>query len=287
MRNIIVFSILFLYCINATAKKYEADNSIINLKYGFKLGDLIIIEDRIISEKEYEKNPKLFIEGNDDLKLIKQSKSILQSSNKYIFKNKVTYQIYLKTKSGQYELPKHSYKVNNINISMPKKSYWFTRVAESKLNNILTNSVDQKKPELMIVVSSYLNIALGIIFLCLLILLYKNLDLPFLKKMNGPFAIAHKKIKKLHKNQHKDNYVKAILILTDAFNKSFNKNINSSNFNELINDNNKFKEVKGAIKIFINLSSIEIYSSKTYFSKKRFDEIYSFAKILRTIERKV
>ena len=105
--------------------------------------------------------------------------------------------------------------------------------------------------------------------------------------MNGPFAKACRKIRILHNKNGKDNYVESILILTDAFNKTFKKNINTSNYEELISKNTKYHDIKGAIKIFINLSSIEIYSSKTFFTKIRFNEINSFAKILRTIERKV
>jgi len=287
MRNLIIFTILVFYNFTVTAETYDTNNSIINLKYGFKLGDLIIIHDEIISDKKFGKNPELFVKENRDLKLIDQTKFITKSINKHIFINKITYQIYLKKKSGNYELPAHSYKINNKNISMPKQSFWFTRVAESKLNNILINSVGQKKYVPMIMGKFYLNFFYGIIFISLLILFYKNIDLPFLKKMNGPFAKANSKIRELHKISGKNNYIKSILILTDAFNKTFNKNISSSNFKELINENTKFQEVEGAIKIFVDLSSIEIYSPKTHFTKKRFDEIYNFTKILRTIERKI
>ena len=287
MRNLIIFTILVFYNFTVTAETYDPNNSIINLKYGFKLGDLIIVQDEIISDRNFGKKPELFIKENRDLKLINQTKFITKSINKHIFTNKITYQIYLKKKSGNYELPAHSYKIDNKNISMPKQSFWFTRVSESKLNNILINSVGQKKHTPIIVSKIYLNFFYGIIFIVLLILFYKNIDLPFLKKMNGPFAKANSKIRKLHKISGKDNYIKSILILTDAFNKTFNKNISSSNFKELINENTKFQEVEGAIKIFVDLSSIEIYSPKTHFTKKRFDEIYNFTKILRTIERKI
>ena len=91
----------------------------------------------------------------------------------------------------------------------------------------------------------------------------------------------------MHKKNVKENYVESILILTDAFNRSFKQNIDSSNYEKIISKNINYQEIKGAIKIFINLSSIEIYSSKTFFTKTRFNEIYSFTKILRTIERKI
>ena len=85
---------------------------------------------------------------------------------------------------------------------------------------------------------------------------------------------------------NKENYLKSILILTDAFNKTFKTNITNSNFEKLISKNNKYLEIKNEIGIFINVSSIEIYSSNTYFTKIRFNEIFEFTKTLRKIERK-
>jgi mxaA protein len=287
MKNIYIFLILISLSLIANAVSYEKNNSILNIKYGFKLGDLIEIQDKIITDTKYINTPELIIKKNKDIKLISQTKNISREADKHIFTNKVIYQIYIKSESGNFALPTHEYKINNKNIVMPKKNYWFTRVAESDLNNILLNSINQKKPDLTKVEMKYLYILYGVILLTMLILLYKNFDFPLLERMNGPFAKAHRKIKKLHKKNGKDSYIESILILTDAFNKTFKKNIDSSNYEEIIAKNGKYKEIKGAIKTYINLSSIEIYSSKTFFTKIRFNEIYRFTKILRTIERKV
>jgi len=287
MKKIYVFLILILISFVATAVTYERNNLILNMEYGFKLGDLIEVQDKIITGTRFIKNPELIIKKNKGLKLISQTNNISLKADKHIFTNKIIYQIFLKSESGSFALPTHKYKINNENIVMPKKLYWFTRVAQSKLNNILLNTVSQEKPALDKVETKYFSILCGIIFLTLLVLLYKNIDIPLLVRMNGPFAKAHRKIKILHKKNEKDNYVESILILTDAFNKAFKKNIDSSNYEELIAKNTKYQEIQGAIKIFINLSSIEIYSTKTFFTKIRFNEIYSFVKILRVIERKI
>ena len=287
MKKIYILLTLISISLTATAVSYEKNNSILNMKYGFKLGDLIEVQDKIITDTNFIKVPELIIKKNNDLKLIDQTNSISLEADKYVFTNKIIYQIYQKSVSGSFSLPIHNYKINNENIAMPKKLYWFTRVAESKLNNILLNSIEQEKPQLNKVKTKYLNVLCGFIFLTSLILLYKNIDIPLLSRMNGPFAKAHRKIKILHKKNEKDNYAESILILTDAFNKTFKRNINISNYEGLIAKNIKYHEIKGAIRIFINLSSIEIYSTKTFFTKIRFNEVYSFAKILRAIERKI
>ena len=41
------------------------------------------------------------------------------------------------------------------------------------------------------------------------------------------------------------------------------------------------------IKSFINLTSSEIYSSRTYYSKERFDDVYKLVQVLRVIERRL
>ena len=287
MKKIFLFCSLILIAFIASAANYEKSNSIVNIKYGFQLGDLIVVQDKIIIDKKFIQTPELIIIKNKDLKFISQSNNIEQKAGKYIFTNKIIYQIFQKSGSGNFTLPTHKYKINDDNVLMPKKLYWYTRVAESKLNNILLNSIEQKKPDVTDIEMKHLYILCGVILLTILILLYKNIDIPLLKRMNGPFAKAHRKIKKLHKKNVKENYVESILILTDAFNRSFKQNIDSSNYEKIISKNINYQEIKGAIKIFINLSSIEIYSSKTFFTKIRFNEIYSFTKILRTIERKI
>ena len=198
MKKIYILLTLISISLTATAVSYEKNNSILNMKYGFKLGDLIEVQDKIITETNFIKTPELIIKKNNNLKLIDQTNSISLEADKYVFTNKIIYQIYQKSVSGSFLLPIHNYKINNENIAMPKKLYWFTRVAESKLNNILLNSIEQEKPRLNKVKTKYFNVLCGFIFLTSLILLYKNIDIPLLSRMNGPFAKAHKKIKILN-----------------------------------------------------------------------------------------
>ena len=285
MKNI--FFLFLLFHTLAFSKDYKTETNIVNLTYGFQLGDLIVIEDKIISDEKFIKVPKLENKKIKNLRLTKQSYKIIEDEGKYTFTNKIIYQIFQKTNNGNFELPVHKYIFNNDNIVMPEKKYWFTKIADSPLNNILLNSINQKKPT-QIEISYQLSYLLSIIILSIIvILIYKNIDIPFLRRMNGPFAKAHKKIKILIKKKEKDNYIESILILTNAFNKTFDKNINISNLNEFIEKNINYQLIKDEIKIFVEVSSAEIYSSKTYFTKNRFIDIYNFSKLLRAIERKI
>ena len=287
MKKILFFTFILFFHTLVFAKNYETETNILNLIYGFQLGDLIIIEDKIISDQKFSKIPKLIIEKNINLKLTKQINKIIEDEGKYTFINKIVYQIFQKTDNGHFELPLHKYTFSNENILMPQKKYWFTKIANSSLNNLLQNAIDQKKPNLLESKYQFSYLLVLIILLISIILIYKNIDIPFLRRMNGPFAKAHRKIKILIKKKEKGNYVKSILILTNGFNKTFGKNINISNLNEFTEKNINYQLIKDEIKIFVEVSSAEIYSSKSYFTKNRFNDIYNFSKLLRTIERKL
>ena len=287
MKKILFFTFILFFHTLVFSKNYETETNIINLKYGFQLGDLIVIEDKIISDQKFSKAPKLIIKKDIHLQLTKQTYKIIEDKGKFIFINKIIYQIFQKTNNGHFRLPLHKYTFNNENILMPQKKYWFTKIANSSLNKVLQNSIDQKKPSLLGIKYQFSFLLAFIILLISIILIYKNIDIPFLRRMNGPFAKAHRKIKILIKKKEKDNYVESILILTNSFNKTFGKNINISNLNEFTEKNINYQLIKNEIKIFVEVSSAEIYSSKTYFTKNRFKDIYNFSKLLRTIERKL
>ena len=96
--------------------------------------DLIVIEDKIISDQKFSKLPKLIIKKNINLQLTKQTYEITRD-NVNTFINKIIYQIFQKTNNGHFELPLHKYTFSNENILMPQKKYWFTKIANSPLNN--------------------------------------------------------------------------------------------------------------------------------------------------------
>jgi len=287
MKKVLFFTFILFFHTLVFSNNYKIETNIVNLAYGFQLGDLIVIEDKIISDQKFSKVPKLIIEKHINLQLTKQTYEIIEDAGEYIFINKIIYQIFQKTNNGHFELPLHKYTFSNENILMPQKKYWFTKIANSPLNNALQDSIDQKKPSLLENKYQFSYLLAFIILLITIILIYKNIDIPFLRRMNGPFAKAHRKIKILNNKNEKDNYVDSILILTNGFNKTFGKNINISNLNEFTEKNINYRLIKEEIKIFVEVSSAEIYSSKTYFTKNRFNDIYNFSKLLRTIERKL
>ena len=122
MKKILFFTFILFFQTLVHSKSYETETNIVNLKYGFQLGDLIVIEDKIISDQKFSEIPKLTIEKNINLQLAKQTYEIMEDKNKYIFINKIIYQIFQKTGNGNFKLPVHKYTFNNENILMPQKN---------------------------------------------------------------------------------------------------------------------------------------------------------------------
>jgi hypothetical protein len=172
-------------------------------------------------------------------------------------------------------------------VEVPTNTYWFSRIASSELNNVLLNAIDQVEPDPIKYSGTPPYLLAALSFFTLLIVLYKKIDLSFIQRMNGPFTRANRKIKTLHLANNQESYDEAILILLDACNKSFGENINSLNVEDLLPIDSKYHSIKYAIKSFVTHTNSEIYSSRTYYSKERFDDIYSLAQALRVLERRL
>ena len=271
----------------ANTTEYNSKSAIINIKHGYQLGDLIIVEDQITANVPFQVEPKLLTTKNSGIRLVGQMSFKEGNDGTYTFFNKVTYQIFHRSKGMQYLLPTHIYKIGDENVEVPATSYWFSRIASSGLNEVLLNALGQVKPDAIKHNGIYFYLLVALSFFTLLIVLYKKIDLSFIERMNGPFTKANKKIKFLHVTNNQDSYNEAILILLDACNKSFGGNVNASNVDDLIPLHSKYHSIKYAIKSFINLTSSEIYSSRTYYSKERFDDIYNLVQVLRVIERRL
>ena len=281
------FIILLFISTYGNVTEYNLKNNIINIKHGYQLGDLIVVEDQITANAPFQVEPKLLTTKNSGIRLIGQKSFKESNDGTYIFFNKVTYQIFHRSKGKQYLLPTHTYKIGDETIEVPATSYWFSRIASSDLNDVLLNALGQVKPDSIRYSWIYFYLLVVLAFFTLLIVLYKKMDLTFIERMNGPFTKANKKIKFLHVTNNQDSYNEAILILLDACNKSFGENVSMSNIDDLIPVHSKYHSIKYPIKSFINLTSSEIYSSRTYYSKERFDDIYNLVQVLRVIERRL
>ena len=58
MKKVLFFTFILFFHTLVFSKNYKTETNIVNLTYGFQLGDLIVIEDKIISNEKFSKVPK-------------------------------------------------------------------------------------------------------------------------------------------------------------------------------------------------------------------------------------
>ena len=287
MIRILIFVITTTISIFAFAVEYNSESNISNFKHGFQLGDLIVVEDQISTKKPFLDAPKLLVKKTVGIRLVGQESYNTSKEGEYTFFNTITYQIFHRSEGKKYALPTHTYKIGDDELEISTKSYWFSRIASSDLNEILLNSLGQIKPSPLNHSRQPLFALLALSFSVLLILLYKKMDLTFVTRMNGPFTKANKKIKPLYGLGNEESYDESVLVLLDSCNKAFGQNMNGDSIDKLIPNKSKYFSFKHEIKAFVDITNDEIYSSESFYSKSRFDKILYLSNELKIIERKL
>lgn len=285
MIRILFFAITSFITFLAYATEYKSQSNVIDLKYGYQLGDLIVVKDQISTKKPFLETPKLIVKKIPGISLVEQESYKVSNDDTHIFFNMITYQIFHRSEGKKYLLPTHIYKIGNDELEILPKSYWFSRIVSSDLNDVLLNSLRQVKPRPINHSGLPFYTLLTLLFFTFLILLYKKIDLSFVSRMYGPFTKASKKIRSLHRLGNKESYDESVLILLDSCNKTFGQNMNSSIVDKLITNSSKYFASKHAIKAFVDITNDEIYSSQSNYSQSRFDMILNLSKELKIIER--
>ena len=287
MIRILIFFFTASISTFAFAAEYNFESNISNFKHGFQLGDLILVEDKITTKEPFSDAPKLLVKKNVGIRLVRQESHNISKGGEHTFFNTITYQIFHRSEGKKYALPTHTYKIGDDELEISTKSYWFSRIASSDLNEILLNSLGQIKPNPLNHSRQPLFALLALSFSVLLILLYKKMDLTFVTRMNGPFTKANKKIKPLHRLGNEESYDESVLVLMDGCNKAFGQNMNGDSIDKLISNKSKYFSFKHEIKAFVDITNDEVYSSESFYSKSRFDKILYLSNELKIIERKL
>ena len=164
----------------ANTTEYNSKSAIINIKHGYQLGDLIVVEDQISANVPFQVEPKLLTTKNSEIRLVGQKSFKESNDGTYTFFNKVTYQIFHRSKGMQYLIPTHTYKIGDENVEVPVTSYWFSQIASSGLNEVILNALGQVKPDAIKHNGLYFYLLVALSFFTLLIVLYKKMDLSFI-----------------------------------------------------------------------------------------------------------
>jgi mxaA protein len=199
----------------------------------------------------------------------------------------ISYQVFASAaKPVQMQLPLQHIQVkgkHNVTIDIPAWRFWYSPLVAQGLANAKAMMQPQIKPDL-IAIQPYqikLGIFIGLLAISLLGLIYVNADKYYLPFMNGVFAQAHRKIKKLAKTNDKA----AFAYIHQAFNKLYGANLFASELDHFLAVQPKFVKMKGDINTFFAQSNAALFANKLEASAVA--NLLDLSKRLRDCERGV
>lgn len=215
-----------------------------------------------------------------------------KNGEKTLYKLNLSYQVFsYSDKPIVMQLPaEHIAVTGGTTIDIPAWHFWYSPMVPAGLANAKENMQPQFRPT-MIDLQTHTNrlVALLIILLVGTVgLVYVNADKQWLPFMNGAFAQAHRKIKKLGKNQVGEQ--KALLYMHQAFNRIHGANLFANDIPDFVAEHPVFAALQADIVQFFERSSAALFGNKTHNSEQLshdqfLSEMIALSKALRACER--
>jgi mxaA protein len=174
-----------------------------------------------------------------------------------------------------------------LDIKVHAWGFWFSPLVADGISNAKENLQPQYKPTLFDV-STHTNrlwVLLGLLFVGFAGLLYVNADIRWLPWMNGAFAEAHRKLKKLSKNPAGQK--QALVYMHQAFNKIHGENLFGHETEQFLTAHPQFSTLTADIKAFFERSNAALFASQPSNSSQFIHELIVLSKRLRDCERGV
>lgn len=179
---------------------------------------------------------------------------------------------------------------NTSVLKTPAWSFWFAPLVTGGVNAADKNIQPQLSAPL-IGVGMHQNrfyIFLGLLLSSVLALIYINADRQWMPFMGGPFAQAHRKLKRLAKgNAELGSQKKALITMHLAFNRTFGVNLFASDIPTLVASRSNFSNMQGEIQQFFNDSNQSLYARNSQDSGNTIEKLVQLSKQLRDCERRI
>lgn len=282
----------------------ESEASIVNIinpskSVGVQIGDLLNREIEIEVLKPYQISKNAFpVKGTNQNGVELNDIKIDSKTNdeKTTYKIKLSYQVFgYSAKPSVMQLPAEHIEVTDgkanastpVSINIPAWRFWQASLVPTGLKSAKDSVQPQHKPTLIDLNphKTRLIVLIAMFVTGLIGLVYINADKQWLPFMNGAFAQAHRKIKKLSKN--KANEQKALLYMHQAFNKIHGANLFASDVNYFVSANQAYTSQKAEILRFFEYSNAALFSDHAENSEQLINELITLSKTLRNCERGV
>ncbi len=280
---------------------------------GVQIGDLLTREIEIEVAKPYQISKNAFpVKGTnkDGIELNDIQVETKTSDEKITYKIRLSYQVFsYSDKPTIQQLPAERFAItfaqqsannqtasnqaaNNQSASfleIPAWRFWQASLVPTGIKNAKENVQAQYKPtlidsrpHLLALVTSLILLIIGAIGL-----VYINADKQWLPFMNGAFAQAHRKIKKLNKDKAGEQ--KALLYMHQTFNKIHGANLFASDVDAFVLANPAYASMKTEIIHFFERSNATLFSDKqsSEQNENSIAHISALSRALRNCERGV
>jgi mxaA protein len=174
-----------------------------------------------------------------------------------------------------------------LSIKLPSWQFWFSPLVPADIKNVKEQLIPQFKPTLVDVAphQQRLAVLLSMLIIGLAGLLYINADSRWLPFMNGAFARAHRKLKKLPRTQTSEK--EALLQLHQAFNSINGANLFEGDIAGFLSKHPQFNKLKNEIEQFFQRSNQALFGEWQHDSAQFIGELIVLSKRLRDCERRV
>lgn len=228
----------------------------------------------------------------DGIELVGMNVGSTEHGKNSVYEITLSYQVFAAASSPKVmQLPKQSFAVTGgqkaLSVSLPAWGFWFSPlVATTDIAGAKAN-LQPSQPPLLVDASPHrikLFMFAGLFLVSLIGLVYINADKRWLPFMGGPFARAHRKIKRLPINSPQQK--QALFHLHNAFNQTFGATLFAKNLHQFLAEHPNFGRLTNDIQAFFETSNRALFAghSEDVVSVK---DLLALSKHLRDSERRV
>lgn len=263
---------------------------------GIHIGDVLQRKVKIELKQPYAISKTAFpLKGSNTqgMELVDISVRTDAGDDKTVYTIALSYQVFAHANSPVVmQLPAQSLAVTGgnkaITLNLPPWRFWFSPlVAAADIADARASLQPSQRPVLVDVSGHKARLAMfaGLFMVGLIALVYINADRRWLPFMGGPFAHAHRRIKRLQKNPAQQE--QALLHLHQAFNRTFGANLFSSNIQQFLAQHPKFAGLKAEIEAFFEKSNRALFAGAAGAHDTSVQELLTLSRQLRDSERGV
>lgn len=208
---------------------------------------------------------------------------------KKIYTLQFEYQVFANSgQPVQLQLPAERVSFNSgATVELPPWRFWLMAQLPDRLHPAKPTLIAQYRPGLVETQTTQLGLRLSALLALLggLILLYRNADWTWLPMMNGHFAHAYRRLKRLPATA--DGQKQAALMMQHAFNQYYGQQLLGSEVQVFVQQQPVFQSLESQIQAFFAQANALLYGGQLPAATEYLQQCKALARELRACERRV